>query len=95
MTGGHALFVSFSTAAPVTVQVVTPQYQLWVPKDATGDDDILLVSGMDKFAARIEEVMPTVSGLLRMRLNMLAERVVLEAIQELRRQAERQFNKRF
>jgi Fic family protein len=95
MSGGQALSLTMGTASPAAVKGAR-HYQLWVPKDATGNDDILLVSGNGEFSARIEEIGPTtLSGVLQMRLKMLAERVVLELLGELSASAQKQFSKRF
>ena len=95
MAGGRALYLTISTVPPAAAQA-NRQYALWVPKDATGNDDILLVSAKGNFGARIEEIGPTtLSGVLQMRLKMLAERVILELLAELSADAQKQYTKRF
>jgi hypothetical protein len=66
-------------------------YSLLLPRDAAGDDDIQLVSTQkegDTFTARIDEVIPAISGVLQMRLSMFAEGLVGEMLQQLRILAE-------
>jgi hypothetical protein len=61
---------------------VARNYILFVPKDAAGDDDLKLLTpeGNDVFSARVDEVQPTISGILQFRLNMFAERILGDAL---------------
>jgi Fic family protein len=90
LNNGSLLRVALNSAAPVTASAVR-NYALWVPKNAAGDDDILLstTKPAQNFAARIEEIVPTISGVLQIRLNMFAERVVREMLAELSTSAEK------
>jgi hypothetical protein len=94
MKGGQALSLVMATASPAAANVAR-HYRLWVPKDATGNDDIVLASDRYNFSARIEEIGPALSGVLQMRLKMLAERVVLELLAELSATAQKQYSKSF
>jgi Fic family protein len=88
--GGKSLFVSLSSSPPAQAQV-NRNYGLLVPKDAGGDDDIQLsrrVDGQGTFIARMDEVIPSLSGVLQIRIAMFAERVVGEMLSELKSQAE-------
>jgi len=69
---------------------VERKYTSWVPIDAGGDDEIQLrrKDGSEMFLARMEEVLPALSGILQIRLNMFAERVVGEMLSELKVLAE-------
>jgi Fic family protein len=82
--GGKMLQVTFSSAPPAQVRGFR-NYALWVPRDAAGDDDILLkcTDPPDTFAARMEELVPTPSAVLQIRAKMLAERVVGQMLAEL------------
>jgi Fic family protein len=78
------LRVVFISTPPAQAQVAR-QYYLWLPRDAAGDDDILLKDAnvTEGFAARMDEVVPATSGILQIRLNMFAERVVSEMLADL------------
>jgi hypothetical protein len=77
----RALSVVLSSTAPAR-STVARNYILFVPKDAAGDDDLKLLTpeGNDVFSARVDEVQPTISGILQFRLNMFAERILGDAL---------------
>lgn len=85
MNSRGVLQVTFNSAPPVQAQVIH-QYFLWLPKDPAGDDDILLklANASEEFVARMDEVLPSVSGVLQIRINMFGERVVRGMLAELR-----------
>jgi Fic family protein len=89
LVGGRVLQFNASTVAPATAGVGR-SYGLLVPRSATGTDDIL-VSNLspppDVFGARIDELTPSVSGVLTIRVNMFAERLVNEILDDLNKQA--------
>ena len=88
LIGARILQVAFNSTPPAQAQV-SRSYGLLLPRDAAGDDDIqLFANASDIFAARIDEIMPAVSGALRIRLSMFAERVVGELLHQLRMLAE-------
>jgi Fic family protein len=93
--GGGVRFLefTFSTAPPAAARVVR-RYNLLLPKDARGDDDIQisLQGGHDIFAARMEEVLPELSGILRIRVTIFAERLVGEMLEELSIKASNAFS---
>ncbi|HEY4904685.1 MAG TPA: Fic family protein [Candidatus Sulfotelmatobacter sp.] len=84
LTSGLQLTVSLSSAAPAQANVMKI-YHLWLPKDAAGEDDILIknASSVERFAARLDEILPSLSGVLQMRIKIFAERVVGEMLNEL------------
>jgi Fic family protein len=77
--------VTVTSAAPAHA-TVAQDYILFVPKDAAGDDDLKLftMSGRDSFSARVDEVESTTPGILQFRLGMFAERIVGEALSEIK-----------
>lgn len=92
------LHVEFSTAPPAQAKVFR-NFVLWLPRDAVSDDDLQLVlvqvgvrsyTKQSYFSARINELIPAISGVLRVRIGLLAERIVGEILTELRREAETQ-----
>jgi Fic family protein len=89
---GTAVSVALSTPQPAQANV-SRTYFLLVPKDAAGDDDIQLVTTgspqPDTFLARMDELQPTVSGALQMRVDMFAQRVVAELLAQLKSEAEK------
>jgi Fic family protein len=95
MTGMGLLQVVLISQPPAQAQVAR-QYFLWLPRDAAGDDDILLMLGntTDQFSARMDEVLPSMSGVLQIRINMFGERVVRETLAELRDQAQKALGSR-
>jgi Fic family protein len=89
------LTVSFSTEPPAFAQAAR-QYFLWLPRDAAGEDDIRLMLGntTEQFSARMEELLPSISGILQVRINMFGERIVREILSELRELAQKAFGVR-
>jgi len=90
VTGGRVLQVTFVSAPPAGAQV-SRTYSLLLPRDAASDDDIQLVSTnpADTFTARVDEVIPALSGVLQIRLSMFAERLVGEILHQLKELAEK------
>jgi Fic family protein len=84
MNGLRYLQIILETSAPAQAHVVR-QYHLLLPRDAGRDDDIQLSfqGGKDVLGARVDEVMPTLSGTLQLRVAMFAERVFAEMLREL------------
>lgn len=94
---GLQLTIAFRSTAPAAANA-SRGYQLFVPKNAAGDDDILLRSGTGSeiFAARMDEVSPnSTSGVLQMRLSMFSERIVRELLAQLSAGAKNSFAKHF
>lgn len=71
--------------------VIRRLYDLLVPRDAGGQDEFELKSreGKDAFGARVEEVLPAISGVLQIRIGMFAERVVAEMLADLKLEVDR------
>jgi hypothetical protein len=71
--------------------VVARKYDLLVPLDSGGDAEFQLreEGGMDEFLVRIEELLPSISGTLQIRSEMFAERVVAQALADLRAEIDR------
>jgi hypothetical protein len=81
---GRSIQVELSTAG-LAQAAVTRFFDVWVPKDAGREDDILLQrrnTGIS-FDARMEEILPAISGPLQTRVGLFAERVITEMLAEL------------
>jgi len=96
--GPRVVGVTVASRPPVQAQVVR-SYGLVLPKDAAGDDDVQVVGSVsrvpaDAFVARMDELIPAMSGVLLIRLNMFAERIVNEMLAELSDKAEQVMGKR-
>lgn len=88
LQGGRAVIISMGTPAPANAGIQR-YYWLEVPKDAAGSDDIVLTDAKhEPFTARLDELVPTLAGVLRIRMDMFAERVLREMQAELLEQAE-------
>jgi Fic family protein len=88
--GGQAFQVGLNSAPPVQANVYR-NYALLLPKDAAGDDDVQLVnmaSSADTLIARVDELIPAITGVLQIRINLFAERVANEMFKELKTKAE-------
>jgi hypothetical protein len=86
--GGRILQVGFTSQPPAQAHV-SRNYALLLPRDAAGDDDIqLFATASETFTARMDEVIPSISGVLTIRLRMFAERLVGELLDQLRMYAE-------
>ena len=81
--------IGFNSDAPAHV-LLRRHYDLWLPKDAGTEDDVQLERGdhKDKFSARMDELLPAISGVLQIRIALFAERVVGEVLAELKFLAE-------
>jgi len=84
VSGMRFLRVVLSTNAPAQAQVIR-DYQMLLPRDAGRDDDIQLSfqNGKDVLGARVDEMIPALSGTLQLRVAMFAERVFAEMLREL------------
>jgi Fic family protein len=93
--------IQFETPAPAHA-LLHRQYVLWLPKDAGGDDDIQVVlaaSGTEDasyarnaevaFSARMDEVIPSISDVLQIRIGLFAERLVGEMLNGLKHLAKK------
>lgn len=78
------VLVALLTRPPAQAQVAR-DYNPWLPRDPAGSDDILLknTASPDAFAARMDELIPAVSGVLQIRLSLFAERLIRELLSEL------------
>src|SRR5262249_10057968 len=84
-SGARALSLKIITAAPAYAEIGRT-YQLLLPKDAAGEDDVQLVlsNGQYEIHARMEELFPSMSGMLDMRIKMFVERTVNEMLISLK-----------
>jgi hypothetical protein len=82
--GGRHLDITFHSAPPFEADAER-QYDLFLPKDAGGEDDVQLkqLNGEDTFAARMDEITRANSGVLHIRAAIFAERVVAELLAKL------------
>jgi len=89
LDGGQTLEVSLSSDAPASASL-SRRYTLWLPKDADSEDDVQLmrVEGGVAFIARMDEILPSISGVLRIRIGLFAEREAREMLAELKSLAE-------
>ena len=89
LTGGRAVSIRLSTPPPASAAVET-LYRLEVPRDAAGSDDIVLINATgDTFTARVDELLPGISGMLQIRIERCAERIVREMLADLSQRAEK------
>lgn len=94
MHGGYQITLQLSTSPPIKATVVR-RYILMVPKDAEHHDDIY-VSGItdeDNFTARVDELIPSASGILQMRIELFAERVRSLLLLQLKKVADGRYAK--
>jgi Fic family protein len=92
------LNVELNTVPPAYVRLYR-QYILWLPKDAGGLDDVQLMlaggSGVvvlfpereAEFCARMDQLIPSISGVVQLRITMFAERVIRTMLAELKSEA--------
>jgi Fic family protein len=88
--GGRHLEIEFHSASPLDVKV-SRQYDLFLPKDAQGEDDFQVIQhgGDDLFAARLDEIaQKTTPAVLNIRASIFAERVIAEMLDDLRSKVE-------
>jgi hypothetical protein len=90
------LRVEFETPPPGFAKVYR-DYALWLPRNAASDDDILLAliaSGTNMgststtretlFSVRMDELVPSVSGVLRLRIGLIVDRLVQDMLSDLK-----------
>ena len=84
LLGQRGVTLNMSTKIPAQANVMRT-FELEVPKDCGRNDDLVLINidTQEKFEARMSELVPTASAALQMRLSILAERIVAEALDEL------------
>ena len=89
LQGTPSVSINMTTPPPANAGLQR-QYWLEVPKDAAGSDDIVITDGRhDAFSARMDELVPTLAGVLQIRMGMFAERIFREMQAELRERAEK------
>lgn len=86
---GQGLEIRLNSDAPAPAGVIQ-RYHLFLPKDAGADDDVQLqrADRGDAFVARMDELVPSISGILQIRTTLFAERVVGAMLANLRPLAE-------
>lgn len=97
------LHIELSSAQPGYARV-NRDYVVSVPIDATSEDDVQLMRVLEKsitigneapmatefgFSARVDELIPLLSGVLRIRAGIFAERIIGEMLSELKPLAEK------
>ncbi|MCE7934715.1 MAG: Fic family protein [Chlorobi bacterium CHB2] len=87
--GGRLIFIQATTQAPASAHTAR-RYYLEVPKDYGADDDLLIRDDANSsiITARINDIVPTLSGILSMRLRLSSKKIIDEIIHELRLAAE-------
>ncbi len=88
------LRIEFTSAPPAGARLERT-YSAWLPADAASDDDIQVVSTQEGyqvlsispaqivFSARIDELVPSISGVLQIRVGLLAERLISDLLVDL------------
>lgn len=87
--GGRVLYITANTQSPALAHAVR-RYYLEVPQDYGADDDLLIRDDNNRsiVTARINELIPTPSGMLLMRLSLISKKIIDEIIHELKPKAE-------
>jgi Fic family protein len=90
ITANKMLAVDFRSSPPAAANL-SQRFNLFLPKDAGREDDIQLMrdDGREAFVARMDEVMPSVSGNLQMRAAIFAEGLVGRIVADLKPLAEK------
>lgn len=91
LSNPQILTVGFDSKAPAAASV-RRAYVILVPKDPSGHDDVMVASWApgprlfvnDKFTARMDELIPTFSGVLQIRMSMFLDRILAELLDQLR-----------
>jgi Fic family protein len=76
------IYVSIQSKPPKQ-QITQKWFEILVPKNAATDSDILFVSDNLQFEARPNELVPVISGMLRLRASVFAETVFETMLQQL------------
>jgi Fic family protein len=85
----EVLTISVTSSFPV-FRAIPRDFEIRLPKDPNGDDDIQIVSGEKvKFSAPVDQVIPAIGGVLQLRIAMLADRTIGEMLDELKLLAEK------
>jgi hypothetical protein len=86
-------------SSPPAQAAAVRNMNLLLPVNATGDDDVKLADtnnphSFEPLIARMDELIPAISGVSQIRINMFAERLCSEMLAELRAKAEESLGKR-
>jgi Fic family protein len=92
---GMRSFTLFLTAGPPAAANVFSFFALQVPRDCGREDDLIILETLTKetFAARIDEVTPSFSSVLQMRIKMFAEGLLSRRLDDLKKAAEAAYRK--
>lgn len=83
LQGGRGVKIGMTTPPPPGASAQR-EYGLEVPMNASGSDDIILTNSKRvAFTARLDELLPTYSGMFAVRIATFAERIVAEMLAEL------------
>jgi Fic family protein len=83
--GGQMVNISVTSPAPAQANVFH-SFSLWVPRDAVGDDDLLVKTFQGypmALTARLDEVFPTINESLQIRLRLFSEGVFAKLLADL------------
>ncbi len=85
----NGFVLSAKSKAPAAASAIL-QYCLWLPRNAGGEDDLQLrrFDDEDLFSARMSEILPEPSGILKIRATIFADRIFGELMGELKWRAE-------
>jgi hypothetical protein len=94
-TSGLGVNVGFNTVGLAQASVAR-HYDVLVPRNASSEDDVILKpsDGSRTFAARMDELVPSTSGVLRVRIGLFADQVVADLLARLRQTAENAWRQR-
>jgi hypothetical protein len=85
--GSRIVWIRLYLSAPAKGDI-NRSYDLWLPDDAATEDiQIVSEDGSDTFSSSLDEFYPTMSGVLGLRINMFAERVMRDMFAQLLRTA--------
>jgi hypothetical protein len=97
--GNGLVFQVILQSSPPAQAAAVRNMNLLLPVNATGDDDVKLADtnnphSFEPLIARMDELIPAISGVSQIRINMFAERLCSEMLAELRAKAEESLGKR-
>lgn len=86
---GRRIAILLTSPAPAAASVEF-EFTLWLPRDAGKEDDLLLHASDERFSlhTRMEDIEPIASGVLKLRVQLLAEQLFSELLAKLVAEAE-------
>jgi Fic family protein len=92
LSGGLGLIIKLSSPPPASAEV-SLNLAIYIPKDPRGEDDMQLrqLNQEQMLTARIDELIPAISGVAQLRIRMFSEQILRKLLAALSAEAQKAF----